>query len=151
MSYDFEYYSGQYLKFPTKPVKPSLGRNPTAIDARAYADAMELYERELESYKEDYAYYSRLKNANLQEFKDRLIVEYNLSKSTFEFIWTEANETSDYDGLEAVFNKFEKLYDFVNIFNKISLKDKVGAKGSDNSNVSNHSVSANGPVGGIHE
>ena len=41
MSYDFDYYSGSDIRYPEKPVKPRLERNPTAIEARAFADALE--------------------------------------------------------------------------------------------------------------
>ena len=110
MSYDFDYYSGNYLKAPIKPIKPFLCRNPTAIDARAYADAMEEYERNFESYKEDYSYYTKSKNALIEEFENRLTIEYDLSEKQFKFLWSESYDRRHSGGLEEVHAEFVSLY-----------------------------------------
>ena len=119
MSYDFDYYSGQHLKAPVKPNKPFLGRNPTAIDARAYADAMEEYERELESYKEDASYYNHSRNALMEELKNRILVEYNLPAVKFDYIWSESYNRAHSGGLEEVFSEFNSLYNFIQTYNKL--------------------------------
>jgi len=75
MSYDFQYYSGQMLRMPTKPSKPGLSRmsrNPTAIEARAYADALEEYEREMKAYNENLSWYRSEAASLLTKFQDKL-------------------------------------------------------------------------------
>lgn len=119
MSYDFDYYSGKYLKSPVKPKKPSLERNPTALDARAYADAMEEYERELEGYKEDFTFYQRSAGALLEELENRLKIEYGISDLQFNLIWSEAYDRKHSYGLEDVYHEFDSLFEFANTYKKL--------------------------------
>ena len=122
MSYDFEYYSGQHLKYPKKPTKPSLGRNPSSIEARAFADALEEYEREFKGYEEDKRYYQSQMSALHHEFTDKLKADYGLSDEEFDVIWSEAYDRGHAYGLEEVASHFGSLYDF-------ALKYAAAAKG----------------------
>ena len=112
MSYDFQYYSGEMLRMPIKPSKPRLERNPNAIEARAYADALEEYEREMSSYGENLNLYYKDKNALLRKFQDRLRSDYSLSESEFSVIWNEAYNRGHSGGLSEVYHEFDSLYDF---------------------------------------
>lgn len=118
MSYDFDYYSGADLKYPSKPTKPTLGRNPTAIDARAFADALEEYERALESYKEDKSYYNDRVGARMNELREELMKDYGLCREEFDVIWNKAWEDCHSGGLYEVYGRFDSLYDFVIEYNK---------------------------------
>lgn len=113
MSYDFIYYSGKMLRMPTKPTKPGLSRNPTAIEARAFADALEEYEREMKTYNENLKWYRSEAESLLNEFKGKVRAEYELSEASFNVIWSEAWERGHSSGLQEVYYQFERLHDFV--------------------------------------
>lgn len=113
MSYDFEYYSGDMLRMPEKPVKPRLERNPTSIEARAYADALEEYESALASYNEDLGWYRSEKAQLLIKFQDKLRSDYGLHESEFSVIWSEAYRRGHSGGLQEVYHEFDSLFDFV--------------------------------------
>lgn len=113
MSYDFDYFSGTDIKSPVKPTKPTLGRNPTAIDARAFADALEEYEREFRSYEEDKSYYQSQRTDRFNQFRVDLQKEYSLNDSEFNVIWSEAYDRGHSGGLQEVYGEFDRLFDFV--------------------------------------
>lgn len=119
MSYDFDYYSGSHLKVPVKLTKPTLGRNPTAIDARAFADALEEYEREYKAYKENMTFYELSRSSLIEEFKLKLINDYELSQIGFDVIWGNANDYSGFGGLKDIFNEFERLSDLIEKYNNV--------------------------------
>jgi ClpP class serine protease len=112
MSYDYDYFSGLHLKLPSQPAKPTLGRNPSAIEARAFADALEDYERAFRSYEEDKSYYQSQISALHHEFTDKLKADYGLSDEEFDVIWSEAYDRGHAYGLEEVASHFGSLYDF---------------------------------------
>lgn len=120
MSYDFEYYSGQMLRMPEKPVKPRLERNPSSIEARAYADALEEYEREMKSYNEDLGWYRAEKANLLVKFRDKVRSDYGLSESAFSVIWNEAYNRGHSGGLHEVYHEFDSLFEFLIKWGKIS-------------------------------
>jgi hypothetical protein len=113
MSYDFQYYSGEMLRMPEKPVKPRLERNPNAIEARAYADALEEYEREMRGYSENLGWYRSEKNVLLTKFQDKLRSDYNLSESEFAVLWNESYNRGHSGGLSEVYHEFDSLHEFV--------------------------------------
>jgi hypothetical protein len=123
MSYDFEYYSGQMLRVPTKPSKPGLSRNPTAIEARAFADALEEYEREMKAYNENLSWYRSEAASLLTKFQDKLKEDYCLGSSEFDVIWSEAYDRAHVDarGLQEVYYKFERFYEFANKYTKVMM------------------------------
>jgi hypothetical protein len=121
MSYDFEYYSGQMLRMPTKPSKPGLSRNPTAIEARAYADALEEYEREMKAYNENLSWYRSEAASLLIKFQDKLKEDYSLGSAEFDVIWSEAYDHSHSGGLQEVYYEFERLYEFAIKYTKVMM------------------------------
>jgi hypothetical protein len=121
MSYDFDYYSGRHLKYPAKPTKPTLGRSPSAIEARAYADALEYYDRELDGYKEDKSYYHSQMSSLCREFEEKLRSDYAMSEGEFEVIWSEAYERGHSGGLEEVVSHFDSLYEFVKKYTSVMM------------------------------
>jgi hypothetical protein len=116
MNYDFDYYSGKNLYCPTKPVKPTLGRNPSAIEARAWADAMEEYESEFEVYLEDLDHYNRSINNRVCELKTRLRDDYDITDSQLGVLWSKAWEDGHDEGLRRVVDIFNELYDIASQF-----------------------------------
>jgi hypothetical protein len=121
MSYDFEYYSGQMLRAPTKPSKPGLSRNPTAIEARAFADALEEYEREMKAYNENLSWYRSEAASLLIKFQDKLKEDYSLGSAEFDVIWSEAYDHSHSGGLQEVYYEFERLYEFASKYTKVMM------------------------------
>jgi hypothetical protein len=116
MSYDYDYFRDEDLLYPNKPHKPVLGRNPSAIDARAYADAMEEYERELEAYKEDRNWYDSQMRHRQQELMDRLRDDHDVSEAQFDLLWNKAWEDGHSEGLQSVVFRFEELYEIASKF-----------------------------------
>ncbi len=121
MSYDFDYYNGTHLKYPAKPTKPSLGRNPSSTEARAFADALEEYEREFKGYEELKRFYQSKMSALHHEFTDKLKAEYGMGDAEFDAIWGEAYDRGHSGGLQEVFGEFDRLYDFVNKYTSIMM------------------------------
>lgn len=122
MSYDFDYYRGTDLRSPVKPVKPTLGRNPSAIEARAFADALEEYEREFRGYEEDRKYYQSMVNARAREFEGKLQKDYGLDDDEFAVIWGEAYSRGHSGGFHEVWQEFDGLYDFALKYVEIAKK-----------------------------
>jgi len=122
MSYDFDYYDGKHLKSPVKPTKPTIGRSPSSIEARAFADALEEYERDFKGYEEDKRFYQSQVSALYREFLDKLKADYGLSDEEFDVIWSEAYDRGHSYGLSEVASHFDSLYDF-------ALKYAATAKG----------------------
>lgn len=112
MSYDFDYYRGTDLRSPVKPAKPTLGRNPSAIEARAFADALEEYERKFRAYEEDRSYYQSMVNARAREFEAKLQKDYGLDDDEFYAIWGEAYTRGHSGGFYEIHQEFDSLYDF---------------------------------------
>jgi hypothetical protein len=116
MTYDFDYFSGQDLRYPIKPTKPTLGRNPNAIEARAWADAMEEYEREMKGYVEDRDEYTRSINGRYYELKTRLCDDYDITEAQMHLLWSKAYEDGHSEGLHRVVTIFDELYDITSKF-----------------------------------
>jgi hypothetical protein len=119
MSYDFEYYSGEMLSIPVKPAKPRLERNPTSIEARAYADALEEYEHESKAYTSNLGLYTSDKMNLMREFQEKLKFDYVLSDSQFSVLWNEAYNRGHSGGLSEVYHEFDSLYEFVEKYPKV--------------------------------
>jgi len=104
---------------PERPVKPRLEHNPTSIEARAYADALEEYETTLKSYDEDLGWYKSEKKILLTKFQDKLREDYDLSDSQFSVLWNEAYNRGHSGGLSEVYHEFDSLYEFVEKYPKV--------------------------------
>ena len=120
MNYDFGYYSGEHLSVPQKPVKPTIGRNPSPVEARAWADALEEYESALASYNEDLGWYRSEKAQLLTKFQDKLRSNYGLSETAFNVIWSEAWDRGHSGGLYEVYHEFDSLFEFLIKWGKVS-------------------------------
>ena len=120
MNYDFDYFTGAHLKYPIKPTKPTIGRNPSAIEARAWAEPPEEYEREMKGYQEDKSWYQSEKSRLMSEFKTKLQADYHLSDAEFDTLWDESHARDE--GLPSIYNEFDRLYDFVLKFMDVSGK-----------------------------
>jgi hypothetical protein len=117
MDYDFDYYGGKDLHYwHVKPAKPTLGRNPDAIEARAWADAMEEYEREMKGYTEARDEYTRRINGRLFELKTRLRDDYDITEAQMHLLWARAWEDGHSEGLNRVVAIFDELYDIASKF-----------------------------------
>ena len=114
MSYDFDYFNGQDIVAPSKPSAPSIATKPTAADARAYADALDVYEREYADYNEKRQLYQGNKSKRIREFERKLKDDYGLSDLEFNAIWGEAYDRAPYaNRLQDVHEEFDRLYHFV--------------------------------------
>lgn len=122
MTYDFDLYSGAHLITPTKPRKPTIGRNPSYIEARAFADALEEYEREFKGYEEDKRWYLSERSRLDTEFRGKLKKDYGLSDEEFDVLWSEAYEQGHSGGIREMYNHFDRLYEFVLKYNSIAKK-----------------------------
>lgn len=114
--YDYAYYEGADLLNALKPIKPSLGRNPTSVEALAYAEALADYERELESYKENIAYYTAQKNNRMKELQETIKADYDISDAQFFVLWAPAYENGHSAGLNEVVNCFDEYYEMASAF-----------------------------------
>lgn len=120
MNYDFEYYSGEMLRMPDKPMKPRLDRNSNSIEARVYADALEEYECAMKTYNEDLGWYRAEKANLLVKFRDKVRSDYGLSEAAFNVIWNEAYDRSHAGGLQEVYYEFDRLFEFLIKWGKVS-------------------------------
>lgn len=114
--YDYAYYEGEDLKYYSKPIKPTLGRNPNSVEALAYAEALAEYERELESHKENIAYYTAQKNNRMKELRETIQADYDISEAQFFVLWSVAYEDGHSEGLQQVVNRFDEYYEMATAF-----------------------------------
>lgn len=116
MNYDFDYYSGSDLIYPQKPYKPSLSLNPSAAEARAYANDLEVYEKKLETYKSDRDWYSQQQNNRLLELQAKLRDEYGITEAQMFILWARAWEDGHSEGVQRVVGIFDELYSVASQF-----------------------------------
>lgn len=116
MSYDFDYYSGADLIYPIKPSKPTLGRNPSAAEARAYADLMEQYEDAVDAYKSDRDYYHLQQRNRLIDLQEKLRADYDITEAQLFTLWNKAYELGHSEGLNRVVAVFDELYEVASEF-----------------------------------
>lgn len=122
MIYDFDYYAGKDIKYPERPKRPTLARNPTPAAARAYADALEKFEKENEDYLKKKMDYSSALNSRMSTFISELKSDWILTDLQFETIWTVAMERGRDDGLEAVYDHFENYLIMARRFAEVTPK-----------------------------
>jgi hypothetical protein len=116
MDYDFDYYDGKDIVYPTKPTKPRMSSAPTAAEARSYADELEAYTDAMVRYKEDCAVYGQEAGDRLKELQDRLRDDYDLAQAQFDLLWGKAYEDGHGSGLYDVVYHFDELYDVASQF-----------------------------------
>ena len=115
-NYDYAYYEGEDLKYYSKPTKPTLSRNPNSVEALAYAEALADYERELESYKENIAYYTAQKTLRMKELRETIQADYDINEKQFAVLWSAAYENGHSEGIQQVVNRFDGYYDMASAF-----------------------------------
>ena len=116
MNYDFDYYAGRDLQYPSKPAKPKLDRDHTPAAARNYADDLEQYDRDLENYNSNLNYYKGQHNLRLKEFQDRLRDDYDITQAQFNVIWLHAWDHGHSSGLHEVYHYFDDFYEMASEF-----------------------------------
>ena len=116
MDLDFDYYGGNDLNYPNKPAKPRLSANPTADEARRYADELEAYEIKLAKYRDRYEDYTRSLNGRLFELKTRLRDHYAITDDQMHLLWGRAWEDGHAEGLPLVADIFDNLYELASQF-----------------------------------
>ena len=116
MDYDFDYFSGRDLRYPGSPAKPGLSYNPTAAEARLYANQLEAYETDLVEYKRLRDDYNRSINGRLHELKTRLRNDYNITEGQVVILWNKAWEDGHSEGVRRVVEIFDELYDVASEF-----------------------------------
>jgi hypothetical protein len=116
MSYDYDYFSGKDLHYPVKPTKPRMGSTPTAAEARAYADNLEVYEAEMTDYTENKDWYNRQTNLRMIELHDRIRDDYDITEAQFNVLWRRAWEDGHSESLRRVVEIFDELYEMASEF-----------------------------------
>jgi hypothetical protein len=123
VSYDYDYYSGRDLTYPKRPSRPSaLPRNATAAEVRDYADQLEFYEAELESYKDVKAYYNETINRRTKELQTKLRDDYDITEAQLFVLWNKAWEDGHSEGFQRVVGIFDDLYDLASEFAALEKK-----------------------------
>ena len=114
---DFDYYGGRDLTAPKMPCKPvRLGLNPTVSQARDYADALELWEAEMVSYRAERALYQDQMNTRLRELQTKLRDEYDITEAQQFILWNSAWRDGHSEGLNRVVDIFNELYEVASEF-----------------------------------
>ena len=117
MNLDFDYFGGRDLIAPKGPRKPvRLGLNPTVAQARAYADALEIYEAEMVSYQSERAAYNDRMNSRLGELQILLRSEYDITEAQMFILWNSAWRDGHSEGLNRVVDIFDELYEVASEF-----------------------------------
>lgn len=111
MEYDLDYYGGRDLVYPKTPIKPRLDPKANSDAALTYAQDLAVYEKEMVTYRELTGEYCRLSNQRLDELRDRLRDDYDLTQAQFDLLWHKAWEDGHASGLHEVLYHFEDLYE----------------------------------------
>lgn len=114
--FDFDYYSGRDLMYPSLIKKPRLGSNATAQEHREYADLLKQYEKDNQARKAAVAEYNNAVAVRLEEFKNKLRDDYDLTQGQFDIIWMFAWERGHSYGLQEVYHHFEEFYEMATKF-----------------------------------
>ena len=115
-NYDYAYYEGEDLKYYSKPTKSTLSRNPNSVEALAYAEALADYERELESYNDSCVYNGAQKNNRMNQLRETIQADYDISEAQFFVLWSVAYEDGHSEGLQQVVNRFDEYYEMASAF-----------------------------------
>jgi len=113
MEYHFDFYSGENIIKPKKPIKPKLGQNPTHIEAVAFANSVGEYEKYLDSYSEDVRDYKDMVLTRKTMFEDELKKQHKINDKQFQIIYDKAYSDGHDEGLQRVHDIFEDLYEMV--------------------------------------
>ena len=117
MNLDFDYFGGRDLIAPKAPQKPvRLGLNPTAAQARAYADRLESWEAEMIIYRAERALYQDQMNTRLRELQTKLRDEYDITEAQQFILWNSAWSDGHSEGLRRVVEIFDELYEVASEF-----------------------------------
>jgi hypothetical protein len=117
MTYDFDYYTGNDLIWPKRPIKPTLiGRNPSPTELRVYADDLEVYQAEMVGYNEDLSFYKQTLNIRRLELQTKLRNDYDITESQMFILWNKAYEDGHSEGLNRVVALFDEYYDLASEF-----------------------------------
>lgn len=82
----YEYYDGLDLVAPVKPKKPRLGLNPTAQQARDYAEDLENYQKAEKVFRDERSKYYSLRQLRYDEFKEYLQKTGQVSPTVFKIV-----------------------------------------------------------------
>jgi hypothetical protein len=116
MSYDFDYYSGRDLHYPSMPKRPKLSSVATSEEARKYANQLEVYETQMKESRQQRDEYTRSLNGRLFELKTRLRDDYDITDDQMHLLWGKAFEDGHGEGLRRVVEIFDDLYIFAGTF-----------------------------------
>lgn len=114
---DFDYYNGEDIVWPTRPIKPILDKtNVTAEKVREYADKLEEYEKKYSSYNKERKCYEDERKNRLDEFKRDLEEEYAsewMNRRVLNLVYNRAWEESHHSGLHEVADTYSEIVDFL--------------------------------------
>ena len=119
---DFDYYNGEDIVWPTRPIKPVLDKtNVTAEKVREYADKLEEYEKKYSSYEAQRKCYENERKKRLAEFKCDLEEEYAsdwMNQRVLDLVYNQAWEGSHHSGLHQVADTYLEIIDFLDDIRK---------------------------------
>lgn len=114
---DWDWYSGKDIEFNrAKPVKPCFLKNHTSAQARKFADALEVYEKEFAEYQDAYKEYRDQLSERYSAFKPDLFKEAQSSivnKDVFSIVYDASYDRSHSGGFQEVYNEFYERVDFI--------------------------------------
>lgn len=119
MTYNFDYYSGKDLMYPSLIKKPRLPANATPTQHREYADQLEEYEVDKADRGARMKEYNATVNDRLEQFKNELMSDYDLSRAQFDVLWDYAWGRGHSAGLSEVYHYFDEFYDMATEFSRL--------------------------------
>lgn len=116
--YDLAYYSGEDMVYPTRPARPALPKGADSHGIREYADVLEAHEKQLATYEDGVTAYRTEQVRRIQQLKQVLADDYDITLRQCDLIWDWARMTRDGENLNAVLETFDHAYEIVaNFYN----------------------------------
>lgn len=111
--YDLAYYSGEDMVYPTRPVRPAMPKSGDSHSIREYADVLEEYEKLLATYEDGVTAYRTEQVRRIQQLKQVLADDYDITPRQCDLIWDWARMTRDGENLNVVLETFDDIYEIV--------------------------------------
>ena len=107
----YYYQTGSY---PQKPIRPILANKPSAAEARIYANRMEVFERDLEVWRQQKDNYDHATSAKVQEFRKDLEEFHGMTNHLkADLLWNKSWERGHSGGYSDVASVYEDLVELV--------------------------------------
>ena len=95
------YYKNK-VEYPSKPVKPRLGKNATSVEAKVYAEALESWEKNMEDWRDKIKEYRKIDNQLYMLFKrdaldDTGLTNHPKAEKAWEMAWDRGHSSGYYE------------------------------------------------------